>query len=263
MRPIGSQRVNAERLVVLGWPRAILLQVAHPLVAAGVADHSNFGRSRVSAVVRLHHTLRAMLALGFGNDDERRGALAGIRAIHRRVNGTLREPTGIFPAGTRYSAEDPDLVLWVHVTLLESLPLTYDLLVRPMTADERDTYCVEAAQVAIDLGAHPDHIPRTWQAAQDYLARMYASGTIAVGPTACALAARVMAPLGSIAAPFEWMNRILTVGMLPPSIRAAYGFTWTSRDIRQLQRVTTTMRTARRATPRVLALWPDARRVSS
>src|SRR5689334_8440880 len=105
-----ARRVNAERLVVLGWSRAILLQLAHPLIAAGVYEHSTFRASPVAALSRLHHTVGAMLALTFRDEAERARALDGVRAIHARVNGTLKEPVGRFPAGTRYSAEDPELV---------------------------------------------------------------------------------------------------------------------------------------------------------
>jgi uncharacterized protein (DUF2236 family) len=260
--PLVSHRINAERLVVLGWPRAILLQFAHPLVAAGVADHSTFRTGRFAAVLRLHYTVWAMLAIAFGSPEERTRSLEGSRVIHRRVNGMLREATGIFPAGTRYSAEDPELVLWVHATLLESIPLVYELLVAPISDADRDAYCEETAAVAIELGADSRAVPRTWVAMQGYLARMYASGRIAIGSDARELAARVMSPLGIAGAPYDWFNRLMTVALLPPSIRAAYGYRWTPRDDARLARVAAMVRIARRATPSVIAVWPDARRVS-
>jgi uncharacterized protein (DUF2236 family) len=259
MHHLISQRVNAERIVVLGWPRAILLQFAHPLVAAGVADHSTFRTGRFAAVYRLHQTIRAMLALGFGTERERQAALDGILAIHRRVHGTLRDTTGVFPAGTAYSAEDPELVLWVHATLLETVPLTYELLVRPLTADERDAYCEQTAPVAIDLGARPADVPRTWSAMLDYLDRMHRSGAIAVGADALKLADRVLSPLGAAGAPFAWMNRTLTIGLLPAHIREQYGFAWSAAQARAFARISRTLRTARRLVPRALALWPEAR----
>lgn len=256
-----SRRVNAERLVVLGWPRAILLQFAHPLVAAGVVDHSAFRRGPFTAVMRLHHTIRAMLALVFGDAQGRTAALEGIRTIHRRVNGSLRETTGVFPAGTRYSAEDPDLVLWVHATLLETIPLVYELLVRPLTADERDTYVAESAPVAIDLGARPFDVPRTWNEALGYLRRTYASGAIAIGADARALAPHVLTPVGGIAAPSGWMNRLLTVGLLPDQVRAMYGYEWTERHERRFRRLAAAIRAGRRLAPAPLAQWREARRV--
>jgi uncharacterized protein (DUF2236 family) len=156
-----SLRINAERIVLLAWTRAILLQVAHPMIAAGVFEHSGFRASPWAAAGRLHHTVKAMLALVFGSDAARNQALAGIRAIHRRVNGRLAESVGPFPAGTPYSAEDPALVLWVHATLLESVPLVHELLVAPLTAAEHDAYGAEAAPVAIALGARDADVPRT------------------------------------------------------------------------------------------------------
>lgn len=249
---------------MLGWSRAILLQLAHPLVAAGVAEHSSFRRGGVTAVRRLHHTIRAMLALTFGDDAERHAALEGIRAIHRRVHGRLRETAGIFPAGTPYSAEDPDLVLWVHATLLESIPLVYERVVEPLTAQERDAYCAEAAPIAIELGARGAEVPTTWTALAAYLDRMYRSGAIAVSGDARALAASVLSPpFATLVAPAAWANRVLTVGLLPPDVRRQYELPWSDADNRSLARVAATLRRLRRLAPAVIACWPEARRVSS
>src|SRR5205085_12117466 len=122
----------AERLILLGWSRAILLQLAHPLMAAAVARHSSFRSGPAAAAKRLHHTVRAMLDLTFGDDAARTRAVTAIRAIHDRVHGTLSRAVGPFPQGTPYSAHDPDLLLWVHVTLLDSVVLAYDTFVRPL-----------------------------------------------------------------------------------------------------------------------------------
>lgn len=263
MHDLVSERVNAERLVVLGWSRAILLQLAHPLVAAGVADHSAFRAGGVTAVARLHHTIRAMLALTFGDAAARQAAIDGIRAIHRRVHGELRESVGVFPAGTPYSAEDPALVLWVHATLLESIPLVYDRIVAPLTSAERDRYCAEAADVALDLGARREDVPRTWADTTAYLERTYASGVIAVGAQARALAAMVLSP------PYAWLlgplvraNRVVTAGLLPPAVRAQYGLDWDDGRDAQLSRTLRRLRVLRRGLPRHVAWWPEAREVS-
>ena len=124
--PSISHRINAERIVLLGWGRAILLQLSHPLIAAAVYEHSGFRSTTWAAVTRLYHTVHAMLALTFGSEAEREKALDGIRQIHQRVHGALKTGTRRFPEGTLYSAEDPDLVLWVHATLLESVPMAYE-----------------------------------------------------------------------------------------------------------------------------------------
>jgi uncharacterized protein (DUF2236 family) len=259
-----SQRVNAERIVVLGWSRAILLQLAHPLVAAGVAEHSHFRSGSLSTIARLHHTIRAMLALTFGNALARDAALDGIKAIHRRVHGRLSTAAGIFPAGTVYSAEDPDIVLWVHATLLETIPMMYELVVRPLSADERDAYCAEAAPVAVDLGARSEDVPRTWPGVAAYLDRVYASGAIVVSAQAREVAAAVLSPpFAPFVAPVAWGNRLFTVGLLPADIRRQYGFEWNDSRDRTLRRLMTTVRAIRRTLPPAVALWPEARHVSS
>jgi uncharacterized protein (DUF2236 family) len=254
-------RVNAERIVVLGWPRAILMQMAHPLIAAGVAAHSSFRSGALAAPRRLHGTVRAMLALSFGDADARNRALAGIRAIHRRVHGTLSESVGRLPAGTPYSAEDPDLVRWVHLTLLDSIMLFYEQSVAPLTPDERDAYCRESAWVAVALGARAEDVPRAWADVRCAIDATIASGALAVGRDGRTIAHAVLAPpLAALAWPVTRLTRRLTVGSLPPAIAAAYGLhdapAATARTFRRLRRL-------RLLLPDVVALWPEARRAAA
>jgi uncharacterized protein (DUF2236 family) len=253
-------RINAERVVLLGWGRAILLQLAHPLVAAGVFDHSGFRATPWAAATRLYHTIRAMLSLTFGDEATRQRTLDTIRAIHRRVNGVLPERIGRYPAGTRYSAEDPALVLWVHLTLVESVILAYEQLVAPLTGAERDSYCAEAAPIAVALGAREQEMPLTWAQLRDCLDRLYASDSLAIGTQGRGLAQAVLSPKGAwMAAPAMWMNRVVTIGMLPASVRDLYGFRWTPRRERSFARLRSALRVTRRYMPDVLALWPEAR----
>jgi len=254
-------RVNAERIVLLGWARAILLQLAHPLVAAGVADHSGFRGTPYAAASRLYHTVHAMLSLTFGDQAARHQTIEAIRAIHRRVHGLLPESVGCHTAGTRYSAEDPALVLWVHATLVESIVLVYEQLVRPLTMAEKDDYCAESSEVAMALAAREDEIPRTWAGLCGYLEGMYASSAIAVGPQGRELARAVLAPSGGwLVAPATWINRVVTIGLLPSPVRERYAMRWTPRQERRLARLLAGLRLVRRTLPNAIALWPDARR---
>jgi len=256
-----SWRVNAERIVLLGWGRAILLQLAHPLVAAGVFDHGTFKATPLTAATRLFHTVHAMLSLTFGTDATKAQALGRIQAIHRRVHGALPQRVGPFPAGTAYSAEDPALVLWVHGTLIESVVLAYDRLVSPLSTAEQDDYCREAAALAVALGAREDEVPRTWTQLRTYVDGVHACGVLRVSPQARELAPAVLAPPGSWAiAPGAWIARTLTLGLLPPSIREEYGLPWTARRQRTFDGLVSALRVTRRVVPDALALWPDARR---
>jgi uncharacterized protein (DUF2236 family) len=256
-----AHRINGERLVLLGWSRAILLQMAHPLIAAGVVDHSSFRASPLTAARRLKETIRAMLGLTFGDDDAHARVVGRILAIHRRVNGRLRERVGSFPEGTPYSAEDPELVLWVHATVIESTVLAYEALVGPLSATDRDTYCDEAAPVAVELGARADEVPRTWDALLRHLGSVSSSGVLAVGADARVVAGALLyGTLSPVTKPLAWGNRLITVGWLPPPIRAAYGLAWDPADERWLARVLGAIRRLRRITPAFAARWPAARR---
>lgn len=255
-----SQRVNAERVVLAGWSRAILLQLAHPLVAAGVADHSHVREGGLVAARRLHQTIGAMTRLTFGGPDAYAATIEGIRAIHRRVHGRLRADVGPWAAGTPYSAEDPALVLWVHATLLDSLPLVYGHLVAPLSPDELDAYCREAARVARDLGADTG-IPERWADLQGYMRGRYASGELVVSDEARLVAEAVLAPaFGPLVAPARHANRVITTALLPEDLRQAYGLRFTAADARASARWLRVIRAARRAAPRWLREWPAARR---
>ena len=247
--------------MVLGWTRAILLQFAHPLIAAGVHEHSGFRQSPLAAVRRLRHTIGAMLALTFGSESARERTLSTIRGIHRRVNGTLAAPVGPFMAGTRYSAEDPALLLWVHLTLIESIVKTYELLAEPLTERDRDAYCAESATVAVALGAVEADVPRTWQGLRTALDRTYNSGVIAIGAEARALAAAVTRPAGSMfTGPVMWLNEVLAIGLLPADVRQRYGFRWNRLHAWTFRALIRGLRIARRLSPDVIALWRPSTR---
>jgi uncharacterized protein (DUF2236 family) len=256
-----ARRLNGERLVLLGWGRAILLQFAHPLIAAGVHEHSSFRTTPLSAARRLHETIRAMLALTFGSDADRARAIDAILTIHRRVNGALPHAVGVFPAGTRYSAEDPDLVLWVHLTLLESILRVYGLFVEPISDAACDSYCADAAWAAEALGARPHEVPRTRADLDTAIRRVYAAGTVTVGAQARELAHAVLSPrIGLLVPPLAALNRLVTIGLLPADIRAQYGFVWDARRQARFERAIPRIRTLRHHVPDMLALWPEARR---
>lgn len=253
--------MNRERLARLGWSRAILLQAAHPLVAAGIADHSAFQSGARAASRRLRATIQAMRAITCGDDASRAAAIAHIRQAHRRVHGALGAPVGAYPAGTRYSADDPALVLWAHAAKVESTVIVYERFVGVLSPEARDAYCDEAAATAIALGAAAEQVPRTWSALARYLEAEYASGRIAVSADARAIAdALLFPPWLAVPPPVAWMNRLVTIGLLPDALRQQYRYGWNARRARQLDRLCRALGGLRRGVPAVVAWWPDARR---
>jgi len=201
-----------------------------------------------------------MLALSFGTDAERQHALQGIRTIHTRVHGHLTEAVGVFPAGTAYSAEDPALLLWVHLTLLESIPLAYERFVGPVSVQDRDSYCAETAWVPTALGARPADVPVTWTHASEQLSRMYESDVLRVGSQAGELATAVLSPkMTRLVPPLASWNRLVAVGLLPESIRNQYRLSWNDSSQRRFERTAVRVRRVRQRLPDFVALWPEAR----
>ncbi len=258
-----SWRLHCEVILLTGWGRAILLQLAHPLVAQGVADHSTFADTRWGRATRLRRTLRAMLALTFGAPEESAAAVAAINRIHDRVHGRLAAEAGSIPAGARYSAHDPALLAWVHATLVDTFLTTYERFVAPLTREERDRYCVEAAAAAPGLGIPHEMVPETTAALDDYMHRMLAGGEIAVTETARRLASDVLSlGLPAVVQPLVAPARLPVVGMLPAPLRAAYGFTWTRRHARALDLISAVSRHGLPLLPPILRYWPAARRAA-
>ena len=242
-------KVNREVVVGVGWGRAILLQLAHPAIAAGVRDHSSFRGSLLANARRLRSTVRAMLAITFGDVEERIEAVARIHAIHDRVRGP------------GYTAHDPELQRWVHVTLLESMPRAYALLVRPLTAREHDRYCAEAAIMEPLMGLPEGWLPRDVAQLDACLRPMMEGGRLAVTDTGRELAHAILRPPHRFLAwPVFRGIEVLTLGTLPPAIRRAYGFGWSPRDARAFRRWVGLLRTSRRLLPPRAREWPQARR---
>jgi uncharacterized protein (DUF2236 family) len=255
-----ARTVNRERIVVLGWGRAILLQLAHPLVAAGVSEHSGYGAGRLARVHRLRATIGAMIDFTFGDPAHVSRAAARIDAVHRRVNGRLRHDTRAFRAGTSYSATDPALLLWVHATLLDSVPLAFERFVRPLSDAEKDEYCAQSRPTATLLGIPGDRLPATAADLRTIVDGMRSSGCLEVTPDARRVARDLLyPPLTDPTRPAAWLMRLVTLGLLPADVRAAYGFRWTPRHARGFDLVSAALRRAWPRLPPLVRHWGAAR----
>lgn len=256
-------RVNGEVAILLGWGRAILLQLAHPKVAAGVAEHSNFREGRLSRLRRMRRTLDAMLSLTFGSVDEAIAVARRIDRIHGYVHGALPESRGGFDAGDAYSARDPALLRWVHATVLDSWMRTYELFVAPLTVEERDHFCAESQGIGPLLGVPPGYLPTTSAELRGYMQSMLASGEIEVGDTARMLARHLLAPpLPLVGGPLGELLQLPIVGLLPEPIRSAYGLPWDDRRETILLVASTASRVLHHRLPERMHRWPVAVRAA-
>jgi uncharacterized protein (DUF2236 family) len=208
----------------LGGGASVLLQLAHPLVAYGVVRHSDYRRDLWR---RLGRTLQALYLIAYGTKAEAERAGESVQAVHSRVHGKTDVELGRFPAGAHYSAADPDLMLWVHATLVEASLCAYQRFVEPLSRDEQERYYREMALVARLFGTPTSVIPRSLADFREYFAAQIAGETITVTPpardvAAVILDARLPAPMGLIVP----AHRLATAGLLPLRLRREYGLRW-------------------------------------
>ena len=129
--------VHRERAVALSGPRALLMQAAHPLAVSGLLAHSTAVDEPYD---RLARTAEVMNTIGFGTRADADRVTKRVRAMHRRVNGAIRDEVGPYPAGTPYAADQPDLLLWVLFTLVYSGIVVYDKYVRSLSDADQAGY---------------------------------------------------------------------------------------------------------------------------
>lgn len=221
IRTVGNSPVTP----LLGGGPAVLLQVAHPLVAVGVTEHSDY---RHDLWGRLRHTLNALYLIVYGSKEEAVRAGEVVQAVHRQVKGRTSCRLGPFPAGTKYSATDPELMLWVHATLVEMSLAAYCRFVRRLSADQMDRYYREMGLVAEIFGTPRDVIPRTLHEFRGYFAERLASAEIGVTDPAREVA-KVILRASSLPAPLRLIapaHRLATAALLPPRLRDEYGLGW-------------------------------------
>lgn len=237
-----------EPVIALGGGRALLLQVLHPLVAAGVEQHSDF---QADPFRRGFRTVDVMLKLAFGDAATSKRQADLLRAIHTKVEG-------VSSAGVPYRALDPELLLWVWATLVDVSMLMYERTVRPFEPGERERYYEEQKLVAYASGVPHLACPRTCSDFESYVARTIASDLSVTS------VARIVAyagrhpplpwPLGPVAG---MLTTLVTAGLLPPHLRAALGYRWSSRHQLAMWTLFAVLRALARITPRRLREVPN------
>jgi uncharacterized protein (DUF2236 family) len=263
-------------MLLLGaGPRALLLQLAHPLVAEGVEQHSDF---RSDPWARLAATLRSYLRIVYGSTGAARGEIRRLNELHRGVRGPVTDPEARARHGARYSARDPELSLWVHATLVDSTIVAYDAWIEPLSAAHRAAFYEETLPVGRAFGI-PEHLlPPDLEAFDAYLAEMLApDGPIQVGELARELGTAVLSPplgpaLAALGDPDPSLAPILdalpaaayrwllwpSIGLLPPRIREAYGLRWGLRERAVSAWLVATWRAWRPLLPRTFRTMPQA-----
>ncbi|KWV54099.1 hypothetical protein AS156_07675 [Bradyrhizobium macuxiense] len=234
-------RMDREAVIFLGAGRALLLQLAHPWVAAAVAEHS---RTFADPIGRFHRTFDVVFTMVFGSLD---AALAAARHLHRRhatIVGRLPEGIGPFDSGSPYRANEAAALRWVHATLVDTALIVHDLILPPLTADERERYWAESRLFGALFGLTSSDLPADWESFAAYNAAMLQSDTLSVSAAAREVAGQIFAGGRPWLRPPRWY-RTLSAQLLPDRLRTGFGFAFDERDAK-----------AERALARIRRVYP-------
>jgi uncharacterized protein (DUF2236 family) len=231
-------QIDREAVIFLGAGRALLLQLAHPWIAAAIAQHS---RVLADPIGRFHRTFGTTFTLVFGTVDQ---SLAAARRLHHRhaaVSGTLPVAVGPFAQGSIYRANNIPALRWVHATLTETALTMHDLMLPPLTREERDRYCGESRLFGALLGLPRASLPADWDTFAAYVEAMQASDVLTVGETAREIARQIFSRAGSWLRMPNWYGA-LTTKFLPPRIRDGFGLSYGDEERRAAERAITWIR---------------------
>lgn len=212
-------QIGGDLAVFLGGGRAALLQLAHPMVAYAIAQHSH---TRADVAGRFRRTFRSVFAMVFGDLDEAFAAARRVHAIHAGIHGAIPEAIGRWPAGARYHANDVEALRWVHATLVDTTLVVRELIDGPLPEATKDRYLVEMRRFAA-LFAIPEALrPASYAAHARYMRDMLASDRIAVAPCARAIAGFLVGRGGGRQPPLGRIAEAVTAQLLPPEIAAQF-----------------------------------------
>jgi len=198
--------------MLVGGVAALMLQMLHPAVLAGVWDHSGF---RDDMQGRLRRTARFIAVTTYGAPDDARALLAKVRKIHDHIGGTL-------PDGTPYRASEPDLLAWVHVSEVLSFLDGWIRYGEPgMSRADQDRYVAEMARIAEPLGVDP--IPTTRAEAEAIQRAMRPSLRVDARTRDVAGVLLNQPPPSFAARPFQTMTMQAAIDLLPGWARTMHG----------------------------------------
>lgn len=247
------RRVQGERSVGLMYGQRALL--------VGALDARNFvgtiqnSRYRDRPFKRLAATGKMFETVFFGTREEADRVLASVHRMHEQVSGELTEDGGSFPAGTAYSAFDPELMLWTVAVAAESAATFYELFVRRLGDDERDSFWDDWVRFGELFGMPREVAPGSWSEFRDWYDARLAGDEMGLTEEARHVGRGVAfrIPVPRIESPVMEVHNLVLLGSLPPRVRELYGLPWdVGREI-AFRATTGAIRASRPLSPRSLA----------
>jgi uncharacterized protein (DUF2236 family) len=238
-------RIAGDGRLMAGAGYALMLQVAHPVVSAGVAEHSNFQQDPYGRLIR---TLDYVNVSVFGGDAAAAAMGSRTREMHKRIKGVM-------PDGSHYHSLEPGPFAWVHATLVHSiLKVSSRFGTRP-TEWERETVYQDWREIGEHIGVRPRDLPETYR---DFIAYVRQMEREALFPTES-----VQTVLRTMKSPIppelpylgdgtwrvaRWpaarVLRLTTLGLLGPVVRQRLGLPWSQADRLQFETIAAANRAA-------------------
>ena len=225
------------------------MQAAHPVVAAGVAQHSTYATDPFG---RLMRTLESSFDVVFGTRSEAEATIRRVNRIHAAVRGRL-------PAGEPYRALAPEALLWVHATLVDTALRVYSRFVERLTPDEEQAYHAEAARVAVRLGVPDSILPDTVVGLRAWMDDLVASGAVRVTDDARAIARQVLHPVRFVPHLAWDLAHLISLDTLRPELRRQYGIGWSPARARGVTQLAALSRRILPLLPHAVRFAPQAR----
>ena len=225
--------IDREASIFLGAGRALLLQLAHPWVAAAIEQHSH---TFANPIGRFHRTFGIVFNMVFGCLED---SLVVARQLHRRhaaITGTLPSAAGPFAAGSAYFANSLPALRWVWATLTDTALIAYRLVLPPPLHHVRNQYYANSRLFAALFGIPQAYLPRDWQSFSAYVEETVQSDTLTVTATARSIAHRLLAG-SDLWFPVPRSYKALTAGLLPPVLRDGFGLHYGVAERRRAQQL--------------------------
>lgn len=253
-------QINRERVLQLTGARVLLMQIAHPLIAEAVYQHSYVFQK---PLLRLHRTLRLTLDMVFGTKEEVAKAVAEIEAAHRPAKGRLNEGIGKHESGAVYNARNPRQGLWVFSTLVEGSVSGYETLVAPLSTEQKDEFLDSSAQIAEWMQIPRSMIPTSYNDLLAYIDEAIRSEEVIVGDSARKIAPFITVQSNPI---LKWATYPLirfNIALLPAPIREQFGYSLAGWEFALAEKGASLSRLLQPISPSILRHAPEYRRANN
>ncbi len=235
-------KIYREPGILIGSYKALLLQVAHPAVGAGVKIYSNFQKDYLG---RAYRTFLNMSSIFFGSCSLAKKTANHLHSMHYRICGSYIQRNG---EEKKFCANEPQLLTWILATLVATSIQAYDLLRPALTLEEKNRFIKEAQITAQLMGIPPGFFPESYESFVEYFTRVLESKQLEIGSTAEHLATDILR------GPFPFLrkaNRLFATALLPKVLIEQYQLEWNKKLAQRFQNRMSFIR-------RFYSWWPDA-----